>query len=148
MARKQNGGSDKVTESAGGGQEGHGFTSEPISKADAARAVLDDGIESPVEAVEVIKNRFGIEMTRGHFSAEKARYMERRAEAKPAVRRGRPPKVATPQEATAPVARERAAAPSQTAGVDSDLLTAMEAMKPLVEQMGADKVKRIVDLLG
>lgn len=28
------------------------------------------------------------------------------------------------------------------------LLVAMEAMKPLVANMGAEKVKRIVDLLG
>jgi hypothetical protein len=33
-------------------------------------------------------------------------------------------------------------------GGEPDILEAMEAMKPLVASLGADKVKRIVDLLG
>ena len=50
-------------------------------------------------------------------------------------------------------------APAETAGPllasgaralsgDGDLLEALEAMKPLVASMGAEKVKRLVDLLG
>ena len=36
----------------------------------------------------------------------------------------------------------------QASGGESDLLAAMEAMKPLVAALGADKVKRIADLLS
>jgi hypothetical protein len=40
------------------------------------------------------------------------------------------------------------APPKLEAKGDGDLLDALEAMKPLVDKLGADKVKRIVDLLG
>ena len=39
--------------------------------------------------------------------------------------------------------------PKQRAsGGEADLLKMMEAMKPLVANLGADKLKRIVNLLG
>ena len=40
------------------------------------------------------------------------------------------------------------ATPPQAANGEADLLAAMEAMKPLVAALGADKVKRIADLLS
>ena len=54
------------------------------------------------------------------------------------------------EKAAAQVAEPGQAAPQpkpRAAGGETDLLTAMEAMKPLVASLGADKVKRIVDLL-
>jgi hypothetical protein len=50
-----------------------------------------------------------------------------------------------------PTARKQAdpvAAPADPSNGEADLLAAMEAMKPLVANRGADKVNRIVDLLG
>jgi hypothetical protein len=40
------------------------------------------------------------------------------------------------------------APPKIEAKGDVDLIEALEAMKPLVASLGAEKVKRLVDLLG
>jgi hypothetical protein len=112
---------------------------EGMSKADAVRAALSEGIEAPQEAVAFIKHRFGIEMGAQHFSSVKSQQKKR--EGAPAARRGRKPKQAAADGYVAPPPR-----PAASGG--SDLLDAMEAMKPLIAQYGADQVKRIVDLLG
>ena len=63
----------------------------------------------------------------------------------PAAKPGRKPKAAPSQA----VEGYLSAPPKQRGtGAEPDLLDAMEAMKPLVASLGADKVKRIVDLLG
>ena len=94
-----------------------------LSKADAIRAALEAGIESPTEAEKYIRKRFGLEVSRTHFSAFKSQM--RKAESFGAVDGSR-------MEAIG----------------DGDLLDALERMKPLVASLGADRVKRIVDLLG
>src|SRR4051812_41647119 len=65
---------DEVTQD--GGQEGHGVAPGPsrkVSKTDAIRAAMAEGIESPGEGVDFIRKRFGIEMSKGHFSATKSK---------------------------------------------------------------------------
>src|SRR4051794_8761329 len=65
----------------GGGQEGHGFethgfapgSSRKMSKTDAIRAAMAEGFESPGDGVDFIRKRFGIEMSKGHFSATKSK---------------------------------------------------------------------------
>src|SRR3954451_7532220 len=51
-----------------------------VSKADAARAAIQAGIEAPGEAVGYIKKRFGIEMGRQHFSAMKSQVRKKERE--------------------------------------------------------------------
>src|SRR3954453_2459135 len=63
-------------ETQGGGQEGHGFapgSSRKMSKTDAIRAAMAEGIESPGDGVDFIRRRFGLEMSKQHFSATKSK---------------------------------------------------------------------------
>jgi hypothetical protein len=123
----------------GGGQEGHGI----ISKAEAIRRMLAEGIENPSVASAEIRTRFGIDVTPQHFSATKSQMKSREAAKK--GKPGRKPKAAPSQ------AVEGYLAPPpkpSTDGEQPDLLAAIEAMKPLVEALGKEKAHRIVDLLG
>ena len=118
-----------------------------VSQTDAARGALDKGYEKPAEAVKYIKDTFGIDMNPQYFSAIKTRLGKSGAKRAPATeptRRGPKPKAAAPavQGYVAPPEKPKAA------GDQVDLIAAMEAMKPLVAALGADKVKRIADLLG
>ena len=101
-----------------------------ISKA-ALRDALEQGEESPDDGVAYIRKIHGIEISKQMFSSyktkEKARKTENQEPAAPKGKPGRKPKAA---------------------GGETDLLAAMEAMKPLVAALGADKVKRIADLLS
>ena len=101
----------------------------PRSKAGAARATLAEGITVPKAASAHIKKKYGIEISPQQFSAEKSRLKHRGG--LPGFGDG------------------YLAAPSrQDAQGDAHLLAAMEVIKPLIAQLGPDKVKRMVDLLG
>jgi hypothetical protein len=113
-----------------------------VSKSAAAREAIAQGIDSPEDAVAFIKQRFGIEMSKPHFSAVKSQLKKREAaggSAAPKGRRGRKPKAAV---------EGYLAPPKVVPTGEGDLLEALEAMKPLVASLGAEKVKRIVDLLA
>ena len=117
-----------------------------LNKSQAARAAIDAGYEKPGEAVSYIKSEFGIDMNPQHFSAIKSNYRKKQEGEKPKAKPGRKPKSAAPSQA---VEGYLAPPPKQApVGGETDLLAAMEAMKPLVASMGAEKVKRLVDLLG
>jgi hypothetical protein len=118
---------------------------EAISKSEAARRAIAAGLDSPEEATDFIRKRFGIEMSKPHFSAVKSQMKKKEGGAKP--KRGRKSKTWQSQPDAPPI--EHYFTPSPKTGDSSDdLLEAMEAMKPLVASLGAEKVKRIVDLLG
>jgi hypothetical protein len=118
---------------------------ERISKAEAIRRVMADGIDNPSLGSQEIKKRFGIEVTPQHFSATKAQMKSRAGSKTPKGKPGRKPKAAAPSQSVegylAPPPK-----PARTGG--SELLDAMEAMKPLVASLGKEQVMRIVDLLG
>lgn len=48
-----------------------------MSKVDAIRAALAEGLESPEQATKLIRKRFGIEISRQHFSATKSQLKRR-----------------------------------------------------------------------
>jgi hypothetical protein len=124
------------------GHAGPDAGGEAVSKSAAAREAIAQGIESPEDAVAFIKQRFGIEMSKPHFSAVKSQLKKREASggsAAPKARRGRKPKAAV---------EGYLAPPKVVPTGEGDLLEALEAMKPLVASLGAEKVKRIVDLLA
>ena len=128
-----------------------------ISKADAVREALAQGKEGPEEGTDYIRSQYGIEMTRQSFSSykaqEKARQAKKQSGAPPKGKRGRKPSHLTPdprqsRKDAPPI--EHYFAPSlavESAG-EAGFIEALEAMKPLVERLGAEKVKRLVDLLG
>lgn len=104
-----------------------------MSKADAIRAALRAGVESPTAASNYIREQFGIDVSKTHFSAFKS--LAKRAEKVDAC--------------DACGAVEACPGPPRIEAIsDGDLIAALEVMKPLVASLGADKVKRIVDLLG
>ncbi|MEO6808557.1 MAG: hypothetical protein ABI353_05535, partial [Isosphaeraceae bacterium] len=72
-------------------------------------------------------------------SQEKTRRAKTGMKGKP----GRKPKAGIGQAAEG----DSASSPKSAKG-EANLLAAMEAMKPLVSNLGAERVKRIVDLLG
>jgi hypothetical protein len=113
-----------------------------FTKSAAAREAIAQGIESPQKASAFIKERFGIDMAPQHFSAVKSLIKKKEASTAPRAKRGPKPK-------SAEAAKDYLAPPPKNpASGEPDLLAVMEAMKPLVASLGADKVKRIVDLLG
>jgi hypothetical protein len=117
---------------------------KPISKADAVRDALARGKSAPDDGVAYVKKIHGIDISKQMFSSYKTQEKSRRARHQGAAYRAQPGR-GEPREAIegylAPPAKK---APQG----EGDLLAAMEAMKPLVDSLGADKVHRLVDLLG
>ncbi len=114
--------------------------SRKMSKTDAIRAAMAEGIESPGDGVDFIRKRFGLEMSKQHFSATKSKLKSAEDAMKSAPQ-------AAPKSSTKPVG-DYQTAPEQPAGRDGNLLDALDQMKPLIAQYGPDQVKRMVDLLG
>ena len=126
----------EMSEAAGGAS---------ISKAEAIRRVMADGIDNPSLGSQEIEKRFGIEVTPQHFSATKAQMKSRDASKK-----SKPARQAKQVAESGQAVEGYLAPPPKPSAPDdpTDLLAALEAMKPLVARLGADKVKRMVDLLG
>jgi hypothetical protein len=107
-----------------------------ITMTGAVKAAIAAGVESPTAGVAFIKSQYGIDMPRNRFSIYKSRIRKRAGSPKPAAAAAAPSKVM------------KKPLPAKRFVVDSDVLLALEAIKPLIEQHGADKVRRIVDLLS
>jgi hypothetical protein len=104
-----------------------------VSKADAIRAALAEGLDSLGDIEGFIKSRFGLEMPRQMISSYKAQ------------QKARDKKQAGGEE---PARKPRGPVAKPTLNGELDVITALEALKPLVHQLGAEKVKRLVDVLG
>ena len=109
-----------------------------ISKAGAARATLAEGIDVPRKASAYIKQKYGIDITPQQFSAEKCRLKTR----------GVDPAQSLKSDFTSHKVDIFHSKAQRSLGGEINLLEALETMKPLIEQLGAEKVKRMVDLLG
>lgn len=130
----------KEPEPEAGGQEGHGFApgnGGKITKSEAVRRAIAAGAEQPAEGVPYIRDNFGLEITPTHFSAVKTAEKKKGAIK---IRRRPGRRTAAVEGYLAP--------PPKPVGDESELIAAMEAMKPLVASLGAEKVKRLADLLG
>lgn len=112
-------------------------SSRSISKAGAARAALAAGYSVPKQASAWIRERFGLDVSPQQFSAEKSRIKLRTGGSTAFFAGGSSSSQGNPLLTT-----------RQNFYGQPDLLQALEVMKPLIEQMGAEKVKRMVDLLG
>lgn len=139
MARKALKSQPEASVSTDGGTTiGNGFAAtESISKSEAVRRALSDGVDQPADGVAYIRDNFGLEIGPQHFSAVKSTHLKKQGRVKVRVK-GR--------EKAAP--KQAPAAPTADAIGENDLIAAMEAMKPLVASLGKEQVKRIVDLLG
>ncbi len=119
-------------------EESEPGTPASITKVGAVRAALEEGSGLPEQGVAFIKSRFGLDITRQHFSAIKSQ-LKKREGAPRMSRPGRKPRRPAAVRSTAP--------PVRFANGEAGLLEALEVIKPLVAQLGADKVKRLVELL-
>jgi hypothetical protein len=118
-----------------------------ISKAEAVRAAISAGRESPGDIHDFILTKFGHDipnqMVSSYKAQEKARQAKKEAAAPKAepAKRGPKPKAAAVEGYLAPLEKPKATG-------EPDVLLALEGIKELVSQFGADKLKRMVDLMG
>lgn len=106
-------------------------TEAKMNKADAVRAAIADGMGSPEEGVAYILKKFGLEVTKPQFSTYKS--LDKKRGGKKTTRAPR-------------------AAASTPAAVPSNgsigVAGSVEAIKSLVDQLGADQVVSIARLFG
>lgn len=136
MARARAKKTDATQENGSGGQAPD---SPSITKVEAVKNALAAGKESPADGTEFIKSNYGIEMNPQHFSSVKSQLKKKEGTAKP----GRKPRAASRA-----VEGYVAPPPKIVPTGEGDLIDALERMKPLVASLGAEKVHRLVDLLG
>lgn len=108
------------------------------NKAQAVREALAKGIEAPGDIADFALSTYGLDIPKQQIGSYKSQ-----AKSKGAVtgaKRGRKPKAAAVEGYLAP--------PKIEAKGDGDLLDALEALKPLIASLGADKVRRLVDVLA
>ena len=116
---------------------------EPIgtmSKADACRAALAAGIEDAEKAQAFTRSKFGVEIKATDFALYKSK-QKKAGGTTPKGKPGRKPKTPLVEGYVAPPVKPK------TAG-EPDVLLALEGIKELMATYGADKVRRIVDLLS
>jgi hypothetical protein len=105
-------------------------------------------MESPADGTGFIKSHYGIDMTNQMFSSYKAQQKARDSKKEAAAPKGKPgwkPKAAPSQAVEgylAPPPKPKAV------NGEADLIESLETLKPLIAQYGAEKVERLVDLLG
>lgn len=124
-----------------------------ITQTEAIRRALGAGHEGPTEGTAYIRDEFGIEVSKGNFSATKSRLKSLGDGTSEPKRRGRKPGTATVKRGPKPKAAGQAdegylAPPPAPKAADGDVLETLESLKPLIAQYGADRLKRMVDLLG
>ena len=112
-----------------------------LSKTEAVRQALAQGLDSLDDIEDFLKRRHGIEMPRPQISAYKAQAKKKAAEGEAATKTNRGRK---PQQATETGHVSRPAKPSGTA--DSGMIDDLAAVKHLVQRLGAEQVRKIVDL--
>jgi hypothetical protein len=100
-----------------------------VRTVDMARAALAEGIEQPSDGVAYIKAKFGVELPKPMWSSYRAQLKARE------------------QKASGPTPKP-AASPEHGGGGETDLITAMETLKPFVAEHGPERLKPIIVLLG
>lgn len=119
-----------------------------MSKVDAIRAALAAGKESPDEGTTYIRDRFGLEISKTHWSATKSQLKKKEGagggtpKGKRAAKGGQTP-AATPGTKPEPKRSARTETPTAPS---PDMIGDLEAVKALVKKLGGEQVKRIVDL--
>lgn len=114
---------------------------ETVSKADAVRAALAEGIDSPDDGVAFLKKRFGIEIDKPTWSSYKSAEKTRQAKAAG----GEKPKLGRP-----PLHQPSVESPMSTSpqGKAPNVVQSLESIKDLVETLGVEQVVAIAKLFG
>jgi hypothetical protein len=116
-----------------------------ISQTDAVKGALDGGYELPGEATDYIRDHFGMEVSKAYFSAIKSKIKAQGGKSTKKRAVGRPTLASVKQAEAA--GTTQTSSRQKAAGGETDLLKALEVMKPLIDSLGAEKVRRLVDLL-
>lgn len=135
MARKKAAEGQADVGNTGGADGGQG--QEKVTKADAVRAALAEGIETPDEGIAFIKSRYGIDMGKAMFSSYKSQQKAKAGQSgvhRQGVRKGGRPRKAPETPASA------------ATGVDVGIVADLAAVKRLVERMGAGQVREMIAL--
>jgi hypothetical protein len=109
-----------------------------MTKTDAVKAAIADGVVKPSDGVKYVKEKFGIDVTGPLFSIIKSQ----------AKLKGRKKstRVAKPADATSPVvATSRAISP--TANGKHHVASSLASIKKLVDELGVDQLKEIAEML-
>jgi hypothetical protein len=106
-----------------------------VSKAAAVRAALADGLDGLDDIAAYVKAKHGHDIPKPQISAYKTQEKAKSRKGEHPV-----PKAAKPKSAVLPAVKHGG-------GGETDLITAMEAIKPYVKEHGAERLKRIIDLL-
>jgi hypothetical protein len=101
-----------------------------VSKAEAVRAALADGVDGLDEMAAFIKTKFGFEISKPMLSSYKANEKKR---------------VAKADESSAPKRGPALKVPAS--GREDDILRTLETLKPLIASHGSDKLHRLIDVL-
>lgn len=108
-----------------------------ITKAEAIRQAMAEGIDDIGEIADFIRAKYGHDMSKPMVSSYKAQQKARdakKAQAAPAPRRGRPAGFA---------AAPKTAALASSKG---DLIDDVVAVKQLVEKLGSGQVRKLIEL--
>ena len=126
-----------------------------MSKASVCRAALAEGIETTEEAVRFAMTRYGMEIKPTDFTLYKSKEKAKQGVSSEPAKRGRKPKAAStsPEPSRAPAhapakVEGYLAPPPKPMSNGSELLDALEAMKPLVASLGKEQAHRLIELLG
>jgi hypothetical protein len=111
-----------------------------VSKTEAVRQAIAEGLNSPGDIAAFAKSKYGLEIPKPQVSAYKAQAKKKAAGGGSNGKPGRNPKASVEGYLAPP--------PKIVPTGEGDLLDALEAMKPLVASLGKEKVHRLVDLLG
>ena len=122
-----------------------GAAGKSINQAELVRKAVAAGHEKPAYGVAYIKSQFGVDVDSKYYSVAKTQLKKR--EEKAAVhgpaKRGPKPKGPTPLVEGYVAPPEKPRSPG-----DPDVLMALQGVKELVGQFGAERVKKMVDLLS
>lgn len=111
-----------------------------VTKTEAVRQALAEGLDSPGDIAAFAKAKYGLEIPKPQVSAYKAQAKKKAADGSSNGKPGRKPKASVEDYLAPP--------PKLAPTGDGDLLDALEAMKPLVANLGKERVHRLVELLG
>jgi hypothetical protein len=143
MADKKNG-----SEGAGGAQQGQSPPAKISKQEGVRRALAKLGKDAKPTAIQsFVKNEFGIEMSTDHISTAKGEIRRQAAaKAKKAAKKPAPPKPAPSKggASPAPVARPPLAGNGRGGIQLEDILAA----KALVERVGAEQLRALIDALA
>lgn len=120
-----------------------------VTKAAAIRAAIAAGKDSPDEGIAFIRDRFGLDVSKQHWSASRSQFKRKEGLGGPkAARAPRKAKQATASEGVpTPAPRARTAPAAQQAPAsESGMISDLAAVKALVKRLGAQQVKEIADL--